>query len=231
MNLISKNRTAILVFARTSQEEVKHKKISKGKSLFDALTKHTLKTVGETGFPFFHFTEKEQAGLSFGQRFSNAIQSVFDQGYEQIITVGNDSPHLTKTHIATAISAVDRGNLVLGPSSNDGFYLMGLHKKDFNKEIFENLPWQTSKLRGEVIELLSTDEFEYFLLPQLFDIDSFWDVFKIAKSTSGLSRQILEAIQLVISALNNIEFSSAAFFNEFYSRVPSNRGSPLYSFS
>lgn len=231
MNVISQNSTAILVFAHSSQEEVKHKKIGKGRPLFDILTQHTLQTVKDTDIPFFHFTEKLQVGLSFGERFSNAIQSVFDLGYERIITLGNDSPHLTTAHIATAITAMNGHNLVLGPSADGGFYLMGLHRKDFEKETFENLSWQTSKLREEVLELILPTQTECFLLPQLFDIDSFWDLMTITKFASGLSKKILKAIQSIISTHIKIEISIAAFSSKFCYPIPSNRGSPMYSFS
>ena len=55
MNHIPKHRTAILVFAHSSQEELKHKKITNGTSLFDALTQQALKTVQRAGIPYFHF--------------------------------------------------------------------------------------------------------------------------------------------------------------------------------
>ena len=74
MHLDSKHRTAILVFAQSSQEESRRKNIKKGEFLFETLTKHTLKIVAETGVPFFHFSEKLQEGSSFGARFLNAIQ-------------------------------------------------------------------------------------------------------------------------------------------------------------
>lgn len=227
MNITSSHNTAILVFAHSSEEELRHKKINKGIILFDALTKHTLKTVKETGIPFFHFHEELQHGVSFGERFSNAIQSVFDLGYENIITVGNDSPHLTKTHIITALSALDNQKLVIGPSCDGGFYLMGLCQKDFEKSAFEELSWQTSKIREEVLELFSPIDSGYFILPQLFDIDSVWDIRAMATSTSRLSKRILSAITAIISVKGVIKIPLFISATGFYFRIPSNKGSPV----
>ncbi|CAN0575163.1 unnamed protein product, partial [Ectocarpus sp. 12 AP-2014] len=66
----------------------------KGERVFETLTKETLRKVKRTKQPYFHISEKEQTGNSFGERFTNAIQTVFDKGYEHIITVGNDTPQL-----------------------------------------------------------------------------------------------------------------------------------------
>lgn len=231
MKVNPKHRTAILVFAHSSQEELKHKKISKGKLLFDTLTQNTIKTVKETGVPFFHFTEKLQDGLSFGERFSNAIQSVFDLGYENIITVGNDSPHLTKSHLNNAVTALDGHKLVLGPSADGGFYLMGLRQKDFEKAAFEKLSWQTSEICQEVLELFSHNDTECSLLSPLFDIDTFWDVLAIAKDASGLSKRILKALRSIISINEKIEIPLFISAIGCYNRIPSNKGSPYQSFS
>lgn len=220
-----------MVFAHSSQEELKHKKISKGKSLFDALTRHTLKIVHETGIPFFHFNEELQHGISFGERFSNAIQKVFDQGYHRIITIGNDSPHLTKKNIVDAITALESNQMVIGPSCDGGFYLLGLHQKDFEKSAFEKLTWQTSKIRQEVLELFTSADADLLLLPQLFDIDSLADVMAIATYTSGLSIRILRAIGSIISTNQKIETPLFTSPIGYYCRIPSNKGSPIHSFS
>lgn len=231
MNVIPKHSTAILVFAHSSQEELKHKKINKGTSLFDALTRNALKTVEETGIPFFHFNEEQQYGVSFGERFSNAIQKVFDKGYHRIITIGNDSPHLTKAHIVDAITSLDHSRLVIGPSTDGGFYLIGLHQKEFEKTKFEELSWQTSHIRQEVLELYSPADTEFFQLPQLFDIDTFADIMVVAKYASGLSKHILNAIGSIISSNEIIEIPLVTSPMGFYYRIPSNKGSPIHPFS
>jgi len=230
MKIHEQHSTAILVFANSSFEEMRRKKIDCGNQLFDALTRHTLKTVENTGLPFFHFTEDEQKGNSFGERFTNAIQYVFGKGYEKIITVGNDSPHLTKKHILSAVSQLEDGKSVLGPSADGGFYLMGLHRSDFEKSDFEKLSWQTSKIRTEVADLLSIRPQERHLLPTLFDIDSVWDI-KIIRNTSGLGKNITEAILSILSSNKKIEIPSFFLYDGFHSRTLFNKGSPSRSFS
>ena len=65
MNTSNQGKTAIIIFANSSKEELKHKAIVNGQKLFDTLTGITVQTVKKTKLPYFHFTEKEQLGNSF----------------------------------------------------------------------------------------------------------------------------------------------------------------------
>lgn len=231
MNLCPSQTTAILLFALSSEEESRCKKIAKGKLLFDTLTAHTIQIAKKTGMPVFHITEDQQTGNSFGGRFTNAIQQVFNQGFEKIITVGNDSPHLNWEHFETALSHLKHNKSVIGPSADGGFYLMGLHRSDFVKSDFEKLSWKTSELKDEIVELLSRSSKEVFLLSTLFDIDSLWDVKVIANNTFGLGKIVAKIIQSLIFPNKKIELPTFFIAYRCYSRIPFNKGSPLHSFS
>jgi len=217
-----------LVFAQSSLQDIRQKNISGGKELFDALTQHTLDTAKKTGLPTFHITETQQSGGSFGERFTNAIQYVFDQGYQSVITVGNDSPHLNKIHFDTAISNLRDNKIVIGPSADGGFYLMGLQRSDFVKTDFEKLPWQTSQLKEEIIGFLFDSEKEIELLPTLFDIDTLWDAKIIGKNTAALASSVAAAILSLITSNKKIILPLVLVPNGIHSSTPPNRGSPLF---
>lgn len=227
MNLDYSHTTAVLIFAQSSVEDTRQKNISGGQELFDALTQHTLNTTKETGLPTFHITENQQSGVSFGERFSNAIQHVFNQGFENIITVGNDSPHLSKTHFDTALFNLKDNKSVIGPSADGGFYLMGLNRSDFKKNDFKNLSWQTSRLKEEITSVLSLRGKKITLLPTLFDIDTIWDVKIIGKNTFQLPKDVAKAVQSLISSNEKIELPLVFFSNGFHSSIPHNKGSPF----
>jgi len=62
-----------------------------------------------------------------------------------VITIGNDTPILKSHHIVEASRQLESKNVVLGPSLDGGFYLLGIHKTHFNREQFIDLPWQNEQ--------------------------------------------------------------------------------------
>ena len=48
-----------------------------------------MKTVENSQLPYFYFTEKHQIGFTFRERFSNAIQSVFEIQFHRLFPITN----------------------------------------------------------------------------------------------------------------------------------------------
>lgn len=227
MRLIPRKEVAILVFANSSVEELNTKRIPKSGRFFDALTDHTLATVKKTQLPYFLSTERQQSGSSFGDRFTNAIQSVFDKGYERIITIGNDTPHLQTADIIETAKQLAEGKTVLGPSADGGFYLMGLHKSQFNASEFEKLSWQTASLLQEVSVLLSGESKQPIRLQTLFDIDDLNDLNLFIDRFRNIPEKLFKIIRsLLVRIIENFHFLFLFFENQ-YSKFFYNKGSPI----
>ncbi len=220
-------RTAILVFANSSQEEVKHKAIVKGTLLFDILTAHTLETVEKTRLPYFHFTEDQQKGSTFGERFSNAIQAVYDKGYDRIITIGNDSPQLKPEHIFEAENQLKNNRFVLGPSADGGFYLMGLHLDQFNPNMFRQLAWQTSNLSKQLLDLVSVSK-EVVCLETLFDIDTVTDIKSFIAFANYIPKKLLQILLHILAEAKKTLGQATFHVVTPHLRLLQNKGSPFF---
>lgn len=221
------NNTAILVFAHSAQTELTNKAIPKGEVLFEGLTQETLRKVEKTGLPYFHFTETEQQGKSFGERFTNAIQAVFENGFDNIITIGNDTPQLKTAHLVKAHHALQEGKTVLGPSLDGGFYLMGIHKNNFDKETFNRLPWQRFSLFQRISSLLDQTDSILHQLPVLSDIDTFTDVIRLAAFRKSISIALLQLLALSVQLRATFQCFVLSLFQFIFLRQPSNKGSPF----
>lgn len=219
--------TAILVFANTPGEELRHKPIHKGVNLFDSLTNHTFATAAKAQLPYFHFSEEQQVGATFGERFTNAIQAIFEKGYAQIITIGNDTPQLKVSHILEAKKQLGANKLVLGPSTDGGFYLMGLHKSQFDPLAFRQLAWQTSDLSKQLLNLVDQGIIDIFKLQTLLDIDTQEDVKSILSYTYQLSKKLLAALFETIAWQANRYGVSSRKFEPYAISVQHNKGSPV----
>lgn len=220
--------TAVLVFANSSKEEMRYKPINNGEVLFDSLTQRTLKEVEKTSLAYFHVTEHHQKGNSFGERFTNAIKSVFDLGFEKVITVGNDTPHLQSGHIKAAAEALIKGRTVIGPSLDGGFYLMGIHQENFNPDDFIDLPWQNSCLLRTLIENLEKNKCSFYKLPVFEDIDTSHDIQRLSNYISTLSISLISIFSDCLNTINRTVFFTGTFYSSISLQLPLNKGSPVF---
>jgi len=225
-NTFSKE-TAILIFANSAIAETRHKKGVSNLALFHELTEQTIRTAESSGLPFFHFTEKEQQGASFGERFSNAIQAIYDKGYKNVITIGNDSPQLKASHIIEAERQLQLGKTVLGPSSDGGFYLMGLHRSNFDPTLFLRLPWQRFGLFNKISQLFESFDSHIYRLPVLHDIDTKKDITTLLHFSKTVAVSILKILRILLKQHVRIVSKNIRIPQYHFTTLHFNKGSPV----
>ncbi len=223
---MKKNHTAILIFARTAREEASHKKLGQSVALFEELNRQTIQVAKETGLPYFLCTEKDQRGSTFGERLANAVSSIYAQGYDQVISIGNDTPHLEAAHILTAQKQLESHSLILGPSTDGGFYLMGLRKTHFKKDIFQRLPWQSRTLNQAISRTLSRKRTTIYRLETLTDIDSLRDLKTILRKQKRLPYRIHLLIKDVLGKKSILFYYTIQPNFESHRAIYFNKGSP-----
>ncbi|WP_157943694.1 MULTISPECIES: DUF2064 domain-containing protein [Arenibacter] len=221
--------TAILVFANSSKEELKHKAIPKGSVLFQGLTEHAISTAKKTGLPFFLITEKEQYGKAFGERFVNAIKSIFEKGFDNVITIGNDTPQLKVSDILKASGYLNANKFVLGPSKDGGFYLMGLNKSQFDDTAFRDLPWKTNSLTKKITELIEVSNIQIIQLQTLLDLDNYTDLKRILNGFRRYSAKIFHTIKSLTEPMKKYIHHRSIFINFYFVSNYFNKGSPSAS--
>ena len=227
---VSQN-TAILVFVRSEVEEVANKTFyrSVGRRGNLRIAKYfnqtIVQTVDQTGLPYFVMASDQQKGRSFGERFTHAIQSVFDKGFDKVIAVGNDCLTLTKRRLSEAEKALQTTRLVLGPAQDGGVYLFGIHKSIFDPKKLEALPWQKSNLFQAIGQFFEKKGLTPILLQAELDIDSNEDfksvVFQLAPRSIRFQILILLGLFLAIAESRGIFLRALIDF-----KVPSLRGPP-----
>ena len=86
----------------------------------------------------------DQVGDDLGARMNQAFQTLFAQGYRQVLLVGTDVPTLPLDHFKQALTLLKDHDLVLGPAFDGGYYLIGL--KRLIPELFVDIPWSTDQV-------------------------------------------------------------------------------------
>lgn len=134
-----------------------------------------------------------QCAGDLGSRLSSAIQAHFQAGATRLMCIGGDCPGLTVQHIAAADSALDQGaDMVLGPTEDGGFYLLGLSAPHVS--LFSSVRWSTETTRRDVLDNASALHLSVAQLETLYDVDD-WTGYQRAVEEGSLRarRSDLEA--------------------------------------
>jgi len=127
-----------------------------------------------------------QRGDKFGERLLAAAEDILGCGFGAVCLIDSDSPTVPTAAFERAIAELARpgDRIVLGPSHDGGYYLIGL--KHPHPEPFANITWSTSTVLAETIARCVTAQIEVVLLPLWYDVDD-------AATLSLLSAELLEA--------------------------------------
>lgn len=91
-------------------------------------------------------------------------------GNEQTVIIGTDVPELDVTTIHTAFESLSTSNVVLGPSTDGGYYLLGMNR--LLKDFFTGIDWSTDRVLEQTIQKMQSQALSFVLLRQLSDIDT-----------------------------------------------------------
>ena len=83
-----------------------------------------------------------QGGGDLGRRMQRAFDCL-PPG--PAVLVGTDIPDLTRAHIATAFAALGAHDVVFGPASDGGYWLVGLRRRPRLPAAFQNVRWSDRK--------------------------------------------------------------------------------------
>ncbi len=117
------------------------------------------------------FSLLPQRGNGFGERLYFATEDLFECGFESVCLIDSDSPTIpaAKFRQAVELLASPEDRIVLGPSDDGGYYLIGLKKS--HREVFEEIDWSTERVLDQTIQRATGIGLEVRLLPAGYDID------------------------------------------------------------
>jgi len=122
-----------------------------------------------TGYNIREIELLPQKGNDLGEKICNALNILFQKGYKKVILIGSDSPDLPTVYIKEAFERLNIFRLVIGPSEDGGYYLIGMTEPlEF---LFKDIPWSTSSVLMKTLDLATRHGIEYSLLPEWYDVD------------------------------------------------------------
>jgi rSAM/selenodomain-associated transferase 1 len=103
---------------------------------------------------------------------AHAFQWGFENGYEKIVIIGTDLWDLDLTIIQKAFESLERTEVVIGPASDGGYYLLG--KQKMIPMIFKNKKWSSETVFSDTLKDLKKNSIS--LLEKKNDIDLLEDL-------------------------------------------------------
>ena len=120
-----------------------------------------------------------QTGAGLGARLTSATQWAAEHGWTKILLVGSDSPTLPTSYISEALTLLDSRNIVIGPSTDGGYYLIGFSAVASTTtvlHVFEEIAWSTADVFQQTVTRIRETEVTLGLLPPWYDIDTAEDL-------------------------------------------------------
>jgi hypothetical protein len=112
-----------------------------------------------------------QRGDGFGERLLATAQDLLSCGYGSVCLIDSDSPTVPAAAFEQAIAELQKegDRVVLGPSQDGGYYLIGL--KRAHSELFAEVAWSTSSVFAETVAAAKAASIEVVILPLWYDVD------------------------------------------------------------
>ena len=168
--------TAVLLFNYSEKQRASLRTIAPriGKKTLESLITQLnkrVKTISQrTALPFFQIDA--QGNKDFGKQLFDAYQELFDQGFEAVIGLSNDCPHLNEEDLLLAKEALQKEQFVFGPATDGGLYLLGIKRGAIEMDDFLQLDWQGDQLFSSFLQQSSLSEQAYALLEEKADMDT-----------------------------------------------------------
>ena len=115
------------------------------------------------------FIRQPQCDGDLGDRMLAAFDDLLKR-YKRAVIIGSDCIKLTAEIIQQAIGSLNDNEVVIGPSEDGGYYLLGM--RNFYAGLFNNINWSTGTVFTETTSVIEEMHLSYKTLQVLPDIDT-----------------------------------------------------------
>jgi rSAM/selenodomain-associated transferase 1 len=117
-----------------------------------------------------------QKGEDLAERMKNGFIDAFAMNFKRVVLIGSDIPDLPLEFIEEAFTSLQEKDIVIGPSLDGGYYLIGFKDKNFSLRVFEGIPWSTKRVFEESMKVLKQEGLTVHTLQHWRDIDTIDDL-------------------------------------------------------
>ena len=162
--------------------------------LYRAMVTDSIANVRSCGLPLFLFHDGQdsvglppewiraadtifrQEGEALGERMSAAFERSFSAGATGVILIGSDIPGIDAGLLRSALESIEHNDAVFSPAFDGGYCLVASQRGNFNSNIFQEIPWSTSRVLAMTVAACAAHGLSYHLLEPRQDIDTMDDL-------------------------------------------------------
>lgn|GEM_PF-779174 len=231
-------RRAVVIFTGDPRREERLKNLPC--CFLSTLHEHLIRTVRESSDAFLVLasdagSELELTGLhgcvtvpgaSLAEKLDATIRHLFEE-FTEVVVLAGDVAGLTGEILARAFDTLDRveGSMVVGPSDDGGFYLVGFNRPPGMD--WSAIRWYSQRTCMELVVEGIRSGLSPVLLPTIRDIDSRHDATAVARSLPVSLRALRSRLLSLLATNQPALTSSSRFIPAAYRSLSGLRAPPL----
>ncbi|WIG61105.1 MAG: hypothetical protein OJF49_003853 [Ktedonobacterales bacterium] len=159
---------------------------------------------------------RQPAG-DFAERLWHGFTELAARGYERIVVLGSDSPHMPADWVRAAFTALDTHDVALGPAHDGGYYLLGQrrarhtasHAAQWPADLFTGIQMSTATVYTETLARVEALGLRVMTLPTSFDVDEIEDLETLAAALRYAPSDVADPAPATLAALEAVVLAAA----------------------
>ncbi len=125
-----------------------------------------------------------QSGASLWARMDDAVRRCIIAGARRVAIVGTDIPAVSAGLLRSAFRSLARRPIVVGPSTDGGFYLFGCRAERYDPSVFAQAAASGGRSAESIVAWAADRGMETALLPAHRDVDTLADLQQVLSNPS-----------------------------------------------
>lgn len=134
------------------------------------------------------FIRIPQRGKNLGERMFNAVADAYQKSRLPVIITGSDLPLLALDIFTEALAGLKERDIVIGPSDDGGYYLLGMKKPE--KSLFNFEGWGNQSVLERTIKEASRHNLKSHFLPEASDVDTFKELLDLRSKLININSDL-----------------------------------------
>ncbi len=138
-------------------------------------------------------------GGDIGACLAAATGQLFAAGFSRVIALNSDSPTLPVSVLEQAVVLLDFADVVVGPSDDGGYYLVGLGAPC--PGLFHDIDWSSARVAAQTRARADALGCSTAWLPSWYDVDTPANLARLAQEALRLPADVLASTRHVLASI------------------------------